>query len=295
MSFETVAYEVTDGILTITLNRPEKLNAFTVQMADDLIAAYRLANTDDRVRAIVVTGAGNAFSAGMDLSVGGNVFGLNESLQPTLADMRDRLGDPAIERGVRDTGGRLTLQTFESLKPVIGAINGAAVGIGVTMTLPMDIRIASERARFGFVFGKVGIVPEAASSWFLPRIVGISQALEWCYSAEVFDAAEALRGRLVKSVVPPERLLDEAHRIAHVLTDGRSAASIAMTRQLLWRNSAESHPLEAHRSDSLAVFYLSQKDGKEGVAAFRQKRAARFSSRVPEDLPPFFEEWISGG
>jgi enoyl-CoA hydratase/carnithine racemase len=205
--------------------------------------------------------------------------------------MRDRLADARIEKGVRDSGGKVTLRIFESLKPVIGAINGAAVGIGATMTLPMDIRIASERARFGFVFGKVGIVPDACSSWFLPKIVGMSQALEWCYSAEIFDSTEALRGRLVKSVVPPQQLLGEAYRIAHALTDGRSAASIAMTRQLLWRNSAERHPLSAHHVDSLSVFYLSQKDGKEGVSAFLEKRPPRFLSRVPEDLPPFYDEW----
>jgi enoyl-CoA hydratase/carnithine racemase len=291
MAYDTIRYEVSDHILTLTLNRPDKLNAFTVQMAHELMEAFERANEDPAVRAIIVTGAGQAFSAGMDLSCEGNVFGLDESLHPTLADMRERLADPQIENGVRDTGGRLTLRIFASTKPVIGAINGAAVGIGVTMTLPMDIRIASERARFGFVFGKVGIVPEACSSWFLPKIVGISQALEWCYSAEVFDAAEALRGRLVKSVVPPEKLLDEAHRVAHSITHGRSAVSVAMTRQMLWRNSAAAHPLMAHHIDSLAVFYLSQKDGKEGVSAFLQKRPPAFSSRVPADLPPFYEEW----
>jgi enoyl-CoA hydratase/carnithine racemase len=291
MSYETICYEISEHILTITLNRPDKLNAFTLQMAHELMDAFERANQDSDVRAIIVTGAGNAFSAGMDLSVGGNIFGLDESLEPTLADMRERLSDPAIANGVRDTGGKLTLRIFESTKPVIGAINGAAVGIGVTMTLPMDIRIASERARFGFVFGKVGIVTEACSSWFLPRIVGVSQALEWCYSAEVFDAAEALRGRLVKSVVPHEQLLDEARRIAHTITQGRSAVSLAMMRQMLWRNSAAAHPLMAHHIDSLAVFYLSQKDGKEGVSAFLQKRPPNFSSRVPEDLPPFYEEW----
>ncbi|HUR40179.1 MAG TPA: enoyl-CoA hydratase-related protein, partial [Verrucomicrobiae bacterium] len=210
MTYKTLDWAVTDGILTLTLNRPEQMNAFTVEMADELVAAFDRASADDAVRAIVVTGAGKAFCAGMDLSRPGNVFGLDESIAPTLKDMRERLHDPAIERGVRDTGGRVTLAIFRCTKPSIAAINGAAVGIGATMTLAMDVRLASEKARIGFVFGKIGIVPEACSSWFLPRIVGISQALEWCYSADILDAAEALRGRLVKAVLPPDQLLPEA-------------------------------------------------------------------------------------
>ena len=201
MRYETLDYTVQDGILTLTLNRPEQMNAFTVTMADELVAAFNRASDDDTVRAIIVTGAGKAFCAGMDLSVPGNVFGLDESQQPTLEDMHHRLEDPAIHRGVRDTGGRVTLAIYNCKKPVIGAINGAAVGIGATMTLAMDVRLASEKARIGFVFGKIGIVPEACSSWFLPRIVGISQALEWVYSADILSAEDAKTGGLVKAVV----------------------------------------------------------------------------------------------
>ena len=193
-SYSSIDYRVEDHILTLTLNRPDQLNAFTVEMADELEHAFRRASEDDDVRAIVVTGAGRAFCAGMDLSVGGNVFGLDETQRPTVADMHERLTDTAIQRGVRDTGGRVTLAIYDCKKPVIGAINGAAVGIGATMTLAMDIRLASEKARIGFVFGKIGVVPEACSSWFLPRIVGIQQALEWCYTGRVFDAAEAKAG-----------------------------------------------------------------------------------------------------
>jgi enoyl-CoA hydratase/carnithine racemase len=202
VDYQQIGYALDDGLLTITLNRPEQLNAFTPQMAAELIDAFERASREDAVRAVIVTGAGKAFCAGMDLSATGNVFGLDESLAPTLADMHDRLDDPAIVHGVRDTGGRVALAIFECTKPVIGAVNGAAVGVGATMTLPMDIRLASEKARIGFVFGKVGIVPEACSSWFLPRIVGISQALEWVYSADIFDAEEARRGGLVRAVYP---------------------------------------------------------------------------------------------
>src|SRR6218665_3340042 len=209
-NYSTLDYRVADSILTLTLNRPDQLNAFTVTMADELEHAFRRASEDDAVKAIVVTGSGRAFCAGMDLSVPGNVFGLDETQTPTVDDMHQRLEDPIIKRGVRDTGGRVTLAIFDCKKPVICAINGAAVGIGATMTLAMDIRLASEQARIGFVFGKIGIVPEACSSWFLPRIVGIQQALEWVYTADIFDAQEALRGRLVKAVYPAEQLLEEA-------------------------------------------------------------------------------------
>jgi len=291
VTYRTIRYALEDGLLTITLNRPEQLNAFTPQMAEELIDAFTRANADDAVCAVIVTGAGKAFCAGMDLSMPGNVFGLDETQRPTLADMHERLGDPAIARGVRDTGGRVTLAIFECIKPVIGAINGAAVGIGATMTLAMDIRLASEKARIGFVFGKIGIVPEACSSWFLPRLVGISQALEWVYSADIFDAAEALRGGLVKSVLPAEKLLDEARGLARRLVANRSSVAIALARQMLYRNAAQPHPLEAHRVESLAMFYSSIGDGKEGVRSFLEKRAPEFTTQASRDLPPFYDEW----
>lgn len=291
MNYQTLDWAVADGILTLTLNRPEQLNAFTVEMADELVDAFGRASADDAVRAIVVTGAGRAFCAGMDLTRAGNVFGLDESLRPTLADMRERLHDPAIERGVRDTGGRVTLAIFACTKPVIGAINGAAVGIGATMTLAMDARLASEKARIGFVFGKIGIVPEACSSWFLPRIVGISQALEWCFSADLLEPQEALRGGLVKAVLPPDQLLPEAYRLARKWVEHRSPVAIALTRQMLYRNAAQPHPIEAHRVDSLAVYYTSLADGKEGVRSFLEKRAPAFGSKCPADLPPFYRDW----
>ena len=293
MSYDTIRYEVSEGLLTITLNRPEQLNAFTTQMAEELIDAFTRASDDSEVRAVIVTGSGKAFCAGMDLSVPGNVFGLDETQTPQLRDMHERLDDPSIVKGVRDTGGRVTLAIFNCTKPVVGAINGAAVGIGATMTLAMDVRLASEKARIGFVFGKIGIVPEACSSWFLPRIVGISQALEWIYTADIFDAAEAKRGRLVKEVFAPEQLLDEARRLAKRMTDNRSAVGIALARQMLYRNSAQPHPLAAHQIDSLAMFYTSVGDGKEGVASFLEKRAPAFKTQVPRDLPPFYDEWIA--
>jgi enoyl-CoA hydratase/carnithine racemase len=226
----------------------------------------------------------------MDLSVPGNVFGLDESQQPTLQDMQERLDDPAIFNGVRDTGGRVALSIFNCKKPVIGAINGAAVGIGATMTLPMDIRLASEKARIGFVFGRIGIVPEACSSWFLPRIVGISQALEWTYMADIFDGHEAQRGGLVKAVYPADQLLDEAMKIACRIASERSAVGVALTRQMMYRNSAQPHPLAAHQVDSLAMFYTSVGDGKEGVQAFLDKRPAQFGSKASA-MPSFYPWW----
>lgn len=287
MTYNTLRYDVDDGLLLLRLNRPEQLNAFTVEMADELVDAYARASADDDVRAIVVTGEGKAFCAGMDLSVEGNVFGLDESLSPTIVDMNERLDDPAIARGVRDTGGRVALAMFDCLKPIVGAINGAAVGIGATMTLPMDFRLASAEARIGFVFGKLGITPEACSSWFLPRIVGHEQALLWFYRADIFDAGEALEKGLVRSVHAPEELLEAAMAFARSLVADRSPVGIALTRQLVYRNSARSHPLEAHRSDSLAMFYTSVGDGKEGVAAFRERRIATFRSSTSA-MPPFF-------
>ena len=290
MNYQTILYQVENRILTITLNRPEQMNAFTVEMANDLEHAFKAASEDDNIGAIVVTGAGKAFCAGMDLSKQGNVFGLNEELQPTTDDMEHRLDDEQMIAGVRDTGGRVTLAIFDCKKPVIGAINGAAVGIGATMTLAMDIRLASEKARIGFVFGKIGVVPEACSSWFLPRIVGISQALEWVYSGDILTAEEAQQGRLVKAVYSPENLLAEAYKLAHKFIDNRSPVAIAFARQMMYRNAAQTHPIEAHKVDSLAMFYTSLEDGKEGVKSFLEKRAPAFTGKASQ-MPEFYPWW----
>ncbi len=280
-AYQTIQWSVDgDGIATVTLDRPDALNAFTVTMARELEQVFRTEAMDDAVSAVVVTGAGRAFCAGMDLSAEGNVFGLDETLSPTPEDLRERLEDPEIADGVRDTGGKVTLAIHELPKPVIAAINGPAVGIGATMTLAMDIRMASTTARIGFVFGRLGIVPEACSSWFLPRIVGIQQALEWVYSAEILTAEQAYAGRLVRSVNEPEELLEAAYTLARSFVVDRSPVALALSKQLLYRNGAADHPIEAHRSDSLAMFYTSLGDGKEGVAAFRDKRAPRFSGRA---------------
>lgn len=288
--YQTLSYDVADGILTLTLNRPDQLNAFTVTMANELVDAFGRASEDDAVKAIVVTGAGRAFCAGMDLSVEGNVFGLDETLQPTLTDMHERLDDPAIHDGVRDTGGRVTLAIYECKKPVIAAINGPAVGIGATMTLAMDIRLASEKARIGFVFGKIGVVPEACSSWFLPRIVGIQQALEWVYSGDILTADEALAGQLVRSVHAPDDLLPAAYALAKKFSENKSPVAVAFARQMLYRNAAQAHPIEAHRVDSLAMFYTSLEDGKEGVRSFIEKRAPDYQSKASQ-MPAFYPWW----
>ena len=285
MTYDTLTTALTERVQTITLNRPDQMNAFTVQMANELVAAFEAASLDDAVGAVVLTGAGRAFCAGMDLSApgmqeGGNVFGLNEQLAPTMEDMRTRLDDPEIVAGVRDTGGRVTLAMFDCRKPVIAAINGAAVGIGATMTLAADFRMASERARIGFVFGRLGIVPEACSSWFLPRLVGMQQALEWCYTADIFAAEEGLRAGLLRSVHAPDALLPDAQAFATKLIANRSPVAVALTRQMLWRNAAQPHPVEAHRVDSLAMFHVSQADGREGVRAFLEKRAPVFEGRA---------------
>jgi enoyl-CoA hydratase/carnithine racemase len=290
MTYSTLETRIEDRILTLTLKRPEQLNAFTVEMAHELIHVFESASEDDAVGAIVVTGSGRAFCAGMDLSKSGNVFGLDETQAPSLRDLHERLDDPAIRDGVRDTGGRVTLAIFQCKKPVIAAINGPAVGIGATMTLAMDIRLASTHAKIGFVFGKIGIVPEACSSWFLPRLVGISQALEWTYTGDIFDAEEAKRGGLVRSVHAPDHLLPEAYKLAHRIVDKRSPVSIALTRQMLYRNAAQPHPLEAHRIDSLAMFYTSIGDGKEGVRSFLEKRPPAFEGRASA-MPPFYPWW----
>jgi enoyl-CoA hydratase/carnithine racemase len=286
--YETLSWSVDDdGVATLVLDRPQAMNSFTVTMARELEQFFRTEAMSDEVRAVVVTGAGKAFCAGMDLSAEGNVFGLDEALSPTPADMRDRLDDPAIAEGVRDTGGKVTLAIHELPKPVIAAINGAAVGIGATMTLAMDIRLASTSARIGFVFGRLGIVPEATSSWFLPRIVGIQQALEWVYSAEILTADQALAGRLVRSVHEPDDLLPAAVELARSFVVRRSPVALALAKQMLYRNGAVDHPLEAHRAESLAMFYTSIGDGKEGVAAFRQKREPDFTGRASE-LPEIY-------
>jgi enoyl-CoA hydratase/carnithine racemase len=293
MTYRSILYSVDDGILTITLNRPERLNAFTVEMANELVDAFSRASDDDLVRVIVVTGAGRAFCAGMELGEAGqegNVFGLNESLRPTMRDLDERLDDPEIVAGVRDTGGRVTLAIFDCKKPVIAAINGAAVGVGATMTLAMDVRIASEHARFGFVFGTIGIVPDACSSWFLPRIVGLPKALEWTYSAEIISAQEALKSGLARNVVAAGDLLQEAGRLARQISTARSPVSVALTRQMMYRNSMAPHPLHAHKVESLGVFYASMADGKEGVAAFRDKRTPAFDGKA-SDMPPFYPWW----
>lgn len=287
-TFETLTWEVDeDGIALLTLNRPDALNAFSVTMARELHQVFSEEAHDDAVRAVVVTGAGRAFCAGMDLNGSGNVFGLNEDLQPTPADLRDRFDDPEIEQGVRDTGGKVTLAIHNLAKPVIAAINGPAVGIGATMTLAMDIRMASEGARIGFVFGKIGIVPEACSSYFLPRLVGLQQALEWVYSAEILTAEQARSGGLVRSVHPADELVEAALELARSFVVGRSAVAVGLAKQLLYRNSTATDPVQAHRSDSLAMFYTSINDGKEGVAAFLEKREPKFSS-LTSDIPDVF-------
>jgi enoyl-CoA hydratase/carnithine racemase len=290
--FETIRTTVEDGVMTITLHRPDRMNAFTPGMMKELIAAFDQADADDAVRAVIMTGEGRAYCAGADLGAGGATF--------DYAKRPDRLeqGSPVREDGsvdyshpgVRDGGGRLTLRIFNAKKPVIGAINGAAVGIGATMTLPMDFRLASETARFGFVFTRRGIVPEAASSWFLPRLVGISQALDWCYSGRVFDAAEALKAGLVRSLHAPDDLLPAARALAKELTAESAPISVALTRQMMWRMLGAEHPMMAHRLDSRGIWSRGQSaDTKEGVSAFLEKRAAAFPDRVSSDFPDFGE------
>lgn len=290
MNYTTLRYEINEHVLTLTLNRPEQLNAFNITMAEELVRAFEQADADEEVRVVVVTGEGKAFCAGMDLSREGNVFGLNEDLQPTLQDMRERLNDPEIEAGVRDTGGQLTLAIFNCRKPVIAAINGAAVGIGATMTCAMDIRLATEKTRVGFVFNKIGITPEACSSWFLPRIVNMGTALEWIYSGDIIAAEELLSRGFVNHIVAQDELLPRAYEIARRIVD-HSPVAVALTRQMLYRNAAQPHPLAAHEVDSLAIFYTSQKSGKEGVQAFLDKRKADFTDTLADDMPPFYPWW----
>jgi enoyl-CoA hydratase/carnithine racemase len=290
MIFTTLRHEIEKNILTVTLNRPDQLNAFTVDMANELITVFKQANDNDEIRAIVVTGSGKAFCAGMDLSIDGNVFGLDESLQPTLEDMKTRLHEKEIEEGVRDTGGQVVLAIFNCKKPVIAAINGAAVGIGATMTCAMDIRLASENAKVGFVFNKIGITPEACSSWFLPRIVNMGTALEWVYSGDLIKADELERKGFLNSVETSESLLDKAYAIAERITQ-HSPVAIALTRQMMYRNAALPSPLEAHQIDSLAIYYASQNSGKEGVKAFLEKRPANYTDKASSDMPAFYPWW----
>jgi enoyl-CoA hydratase/carnithine racemase len=292
MSYETIAYEISECILTITLNRPEKLNAFTAAMARELIDAFERADADDEVRAIIVTGAGRAFCAGADLSAGGMTFDrMARRDRPALPKGPD--GSPDLsDEAARDGGGRVSLRIFSSLKPVIAAVNGPAVGVGATMQLPMDIRIASQDARFGFVFARRGIVCEACSSWFLPRIVGISKALEWNFSGRVFSAEEALAGRLVSAVHPPGHLIPAARAVAREIADNTAAVSVALIRQMMWRMLGVDDPMEAHKVDSRAIFARgASADVREGVTAFLEKRAPRFSDRVSRDMPAFFPWW----
>lgn len=292
MAYEQIKYEVEDQILTITLNRPDKLNTYTYAMQSELISAFDRADEDDTIRAIIVTGAGRAFCAGSDLSEGSKTF--------DQAARADRKTAPQLPNGdvewsheaVRDGGGQLTLRIFKSLKPVIAAVNGPAVGIGLTMQLAMDIRIAADNARFGFVFSRRGIVPEACSSWFLPRIVGIAQALEWTYSGRVFQASEALAGRLISRVVPPDELLATARELAREIAVNAAPVSIALTRQMMWRMLGADDPMEAHKIDSRAMYFRgAAADVREGVTAFLEKRPAVFTDRVSEDMPPYFPWW----
>ncbi|MDB5657029.1 MAG: enoyl-CoA hydratase [Tardiphaga sp.] len=290
MSYETILYDVADQILTITLNRPAKLNAYNATMQAELIAAFDAADADDNVRAIIVTGAGRGFCAGADLSSGADTFDRDARRGPVkrLPSGQVDYSDPMV----RDGGGQVTLRIFKCLKPVIAAVNGPAVGIGATMQLAMDIRIASESARFGFVFSQRGIVPEAASSWFLPRLVGISQALEWCFSGRVFPAAEALKGRLVSQVVAPDELLPTARALAKTFIDKTAPVSVALIRQMMWRMMGADDPMEAHKIDSRGIYARGRsEDVKEGVVSFLEKRPAEFKNTVSNDMPDYFPWW----
>ena len=268
------------------------MNAFTVNMAEELIQTFQQASEDDAVKAVVITGDGKAFCAGMDLEGEGqaNVFGLDESLQPTLQDMNERIDDPIFVKGVRDTGGRVVLAMFDCKKPLIAAINGVAVGVGATLTLPCDVRLASTRSRFGFVFGKIGIVPDACASWFLPRVVGLPKALEWTLSGEIFDAQVALQAGLVSRLCEPDQLLAEASKVAASFTTARSPVSVALIRQMMYRNAAADHPMQAHKVESLGIFYTSMSDGKEGVKAFLEKRNPNYQT-LASDMPNFYPWW----
>lgn len=291
MAYEQITTEIADGIMTLTLHRPDKLNAFTGVMMKEMIQAFDEADRNDDVRVVIVTGSGRAFCAGADLSAGASTFDLkarSDKEQPKGGVENANYSDEAI----RDGGGRVTLRIYESLKPVIAAINGPAVGIGATMLLPMDIRIASSDARIGFVFSRRGIVMEAASSWFLPRLVGPQQALEWCFTGRVFPAQEALDGGLVSRVVPPEDLLPTARKLAREIADNTAPVSCALMRQMIWKMAGQDHPMEAHKIDSRGIFTRGRSaDVKEGVVAFLEKRPAKFPNKVSSDMPDYFPWW----
>jgi enoyl-CoA hydratase/carnithine racemase len=281
MDYTQIRYDVADHIATITLNRPDQLNAFTGTMMRELIDAFDRVDADDDVRVVIVTGAGRGFCAGADLSSGGDTFAAGGSDVSTTV--------PGVPR---DGGGLVTLRIFECTKPVIGAINGPAVGVGITMTLPMDIRLASDTAKIGFVFARRGIVPEACSSWFLPRLVGISQAAEWCYTGRVMSAAEAHAGGLVRSVHAPDDLLPAARAIATEIAENTAPVSVALTRQMLWRMLGADHPMEAHRVDSRGIAERGRSaDSREGVVSFLEKRPPVFPVKVSDGLPAIFPDW----
>ena len=283
--FETLLYSLEDGIATVTLNRPEKMNAFTAKMRDDLVTAFDHTDADDAVRVVIVTGAGRAFCAGADLSSGGKTF--DYASRGESARDKFKVGEV-----YRDGGGIVTLRIFNSLKPVIGAINGAAVGIGMTMQLPMDIRMASTEARFGFVFARRGITPEAASTWFLSRLVGMQTALEWCFTGRLFNAQEAKDRGLVRSLHAPDELLRAARTLAREIADNTAPVSVALTRQMLWRMAGQDHPMKAHRIDSRAIQSRGQSaDAREGVSSFLEKRPAFYANKVSTDMPGFFPWW----
>lgn len=287
-TFEHILYDVADGIAQITLNRPERLNAFTQIMQDELIEAFDRVDADDDVRCVIVTGAGRGFCAGADLSAGAETFNFSKSVTADGESGEPDGSDPRI----RDGGGKVSLRIFECLKPVISAVNGPAVGVGATMQLPMDIRIASSAARFGFVFTRRGVVPEACSSWFLPRIVGISTAAEWCFTGRVFDAAEALSRGLVSRVVEPDELLSTARSLAREIVDNTAPVSVALSRQMLWRMLGADHPMEAHKIDSRGIFARGQQaDAREGVTSFLEKRRPTYPDKVSADMPSFFPWW----
>jgi enoyl-CoA hydratase/carnithine racemase len=289
MSFETILYAVEDGILTITLNRPEKLNAFTNRMLHELIEAFGRADADDAVRAVIVTGAGRAFCAGADLSDGAKAF--DRTARDDLPSPETGESDWSRD-SMRDGGGRVSLRIFQSLKPVIAAVNGPAVGVGATMQLPMDVRLSSDTARFGFVFARRGIVPEACSSWFLPRVVGISRALEWTMTGRVFDATEALEGGLVRKVLAPDALLPAARALAREIADNTAPVSVALTRQMMWRMLGAEHPMDGHRIESRGIYVRgASADVREGVTSFLDKRKPVFPDKVSGDMPSYFPWW----
>jgi enoyl-CoA hydratase/carnithine racemase len=291
MTYETILYDVDDQILTITMNRPDKLNAFNNTMLEELLDAFDRADADDGVRAIIVTGAGRGFCAGADLSAGRATFDRRRPDRKPIPTRPD--GQPDLSHdNARDGGGRVSLRIFELKKPIIAACNGPAVGVGVTMQLPMDVRIASEEARYGFVFSRRAIVPEACSTWFLPRIVGIAQALEWAFSGRVFPASEALAGGLVSKVVPADELISTARATARSFIEGTAPVSVALIRHMMWKMLGADHPMTAHKVESRGIYWRGlSEDVHEGVAAFLEKRQANFGATVSKDMPSYFPWW----